>query len=128
MKNSVEPREDSTSRVRKPWTVVTVLAGSVIQSFFFFFLGTYSSAIDEASTSDIEIAPLFVLILLFSLARPLFLSLSAFLPTAVSAFFSLSAFFSFVVSAVFPFCVFPLNQLSLLDSLKVIDNLRSVTH
>ena len=51
--------------------------------FFFFFWVLTDSAIDEASTSDIEIATLFVLIPLFSLAHILFLH---FLRTAISAF------------------------------------------
>ena len=50
--------------------------------FFFFFWVLTDSAIDEASTSDIEIATLFVLIPLFNLAHILFLR---FLPTAIFA-------------------------------------------
>ena len=51
--------------------------------FFFFFWVLTDSAIDEASTSDIEIATLSVLIPLFNLVHILFLR---FLLTAISAF------------------------------------------
>ena len=55
----------------------------LIWSIFFFFLVLTDSAIVEASTLDIEIATLFVLIPLFSLAHILFFR---FLPIAISAF------------------------------------------
>ena len=46
-----------------------VFAGSVDSEVFFFFWVLTGSAIDEASTSDIEIAPLFALTIHFSLTR-----------------------------------------------------------
>ena len=83
MKNSMNcANRGSTSRIWKLWTVV-VLPGSVDLEFFFFFWVPTDSTIDEASTSDIEIAILFVLIPLFNLAHILFLR---FLPTAISTF------------------------------------------
>ena len=55
---------------------------SWLRVFFFFWVLT-DSTIDEASTSDIKIATLFVLIPLFSLAHILFFR---FLPIVISAF------------------------------------------
>ena len=74
-------------------------------SFRFFFLVLTSSAIDEASTSDIKIAPPFVLILLFSLACLLSLRFCRLL----FGIFSFSAFrLLFLQSS--SCCVFPLNS------------------
>ena len=93
----------STSRVWKLRTVVTVLAGSVDSDIFFLVLT--GSANDEVSTLDIEIAPLFVLILLFSLAR--FISLHfCWLLFCIFSFFAFCLLFLQFSSS----CVFPLNS------------------
>ena len=69
---------------------------SWFRGVFFFWVLT-GSAIDEASTSYIEIAPLFALTLLFNLTRLLSLCFCRLL----FLHFSFSAFFSFVVSTIF---------------------------
>ena len=72
---------------------------------FFFFLVLSGSAIDEASTSNIEIAPLFVLILLFNLARLLSLRFCRLL----FCIFSFSAFHLLFLQFSSS-CIFPLNS------------------
>ena len=129
MKNSVEPRES-----RFNLTGLKTVDGchgscrfsdSEFFYLFFFFLGTYSSAIDEASTSDIEIAPLFVLILLLNLARPL--SCCIFADCCFA--FSLSLrFFCLLFLQFSPSLHFSFPLQSHLVSLKMIDSLLSVNH
>ena len=100
--------------MRKISSPSSILRRQLIQSFFFFFF-TYRSAIVEASTSDLENAPTFLLtfllILLLSLARPF-----SFCVFSDSRFciLSFSALFLFVVSAFSSYpAFFPLHSLVL---------------
>ena len=88
----------------------SILRRQLIQSFFFFFF-TYRSAIVEASTSDLENAPTFLLILLVSLARPFSLCIFS---DSRFCILSFSALFLFVVSAFSSYpAFFPLHSLVL---------------
>ena len=82
-----------------------------VDSEFFFFFFTYRSAIVEASTSDLENAPTFLLILLVSLARPFSLCIFS---DSRFCILSFSALFLFVVSAFSSYpAFFPLHSLVL---------------
>ena len=111
MKNSVNHANcGSTSQVRKLWTVVTVLAGLVDSKFFFFFLGTYR--LSHWWSFNLRHWD-HTTICFYSSFQSRSPSLSAFLPTAISAFSLFLRFFSFVVSAVFSlpaFFLWPLES------------------
>ena len=97
--------------MRKISSPSSILRRQLIQSFFFFFFFTYRSAIVEASTSDLENAPTFLLILLVSLARPFSLCIFS---DSRFCILSFSALFLFVVSAFSSYpAFFPLHSLVL---------------